>query len=191
MTEAVKVRRKRNETNERGLKISFQDIIVKCSAAALCGNPLVNASLEGENIHYKSEVNIGFAVDREEGLIVPVIHDADKKTLEEVAAARVGLMEKIETNTLQLDDISGGTFTVSNLGVFDIDAFSPIINSPQSAILGMGRIVKKPVAIDDEVRVRSRMILSLTHDHRILDGAPAARFLRDIKSRLEDLTWLK
>jgi pyruvate dehydrogenase E2 component (dihydrolipoamide acetyltransferase) len=132
------------------------------------------------------EINVGVAVALEAGLIVPVIRNANTKSLINLSANLRSLIEKAKQGTLATREASGGTFTISNLGMFGIDFFAPIINPPECAILGVGRIVKKPIVINDEVKVRSMMTLTLVFDHRIMDGAVAANFLRTIKQTLED-----
>jgi len=127
---------------------------------------------------------MGVAVALEDGLIVPVIRDADSRPLGELARARAELAAKAQAGTLGLDEIEGGTFTISNLGAFGADAFTPIVNPPQCAILGVGRMLDKPLAVDGRVEIRPTMWLSLTFDHRIVDGAPAARFLQALAERL-------
>lgn len=161
------------------------DLLVKTVAKSLEKHPILNARFVGEQIEIPQEVNIGVAVTVENGLVVPVVHDANKKTLIEVMKEMAGLAQKARAGTLSTAESAGGTFTVSNLGMFGIDFFAPIINPPESAILGVGRIVKKPVAIEDEIVLRSMMTLTLVFDHRIMDGAVAAKFLETLKEKLE------
>ncbi|HJX23112.1 MAG TPA: dihydrolipoamide acetyltransferase family protein, partial [Candidatus Bathyarchaeia archaeon] len=168
-----------------GAHLSYTDLMVKAVAKALVESPVVNSRIEGEQIKTISSANVGVAVATEEGLIVPVIHNADKMTVTEISAALKGLAEKARQGKLSISDGSGGTFTISNLGMFGVDSFTPIINPPESAILGVGRIVKKLAVIDDEVEMRSRMTLTLVFDHRAMDGAQAAQFLGKIKAYLE------
>lgn len=193
MTEAVSFRNAWNtEFAENGCKLSFLDMIVAAAAHALHNHPSLNASLQDQKIHFLDQVHVGFAVDMNgRGLIVPVIRDADQKDLKELAAERARLVDKTLKGQAEPEDFSGGTFTVTNLGSYGIDAFTPIINAPECAILGVGRIVKKPVADGDEVVIRSRMVLSLTHDHRLNDGGPAAKFLKEIADRLENPDWMR
>ena len=120
----------------------------------------------------------------EEGLIVPVVHDTDKKSLKQIAQEARGLAEKARAGKLTLEEVSGGTFTVSNLGMFGVDGFTPILNAPQTGILGVGRIVEKPVIYRGEIAKRSTMVLSLTFDHRVIDGAPAGAFLQTVADLL-------
>jgi pyruvate dehydrogenase E2 component (dihydrolipoamide acetyltransferase) len=147
---------------------------------ALVRHPRMNSKLSEEAILLLSEVNVGMAVALEEGLIVPVIANADRKSLREIAVATKDLGERARAGSLKLDDVSGGTFTITNLGNFGIDAFTPILNIGETGILGVGRIVEKPAVYRGEIARRSMLTLSLTFDHRIIDGAPAANFLQTV-----------
>jgi pyruvate dehydrogenase E2 component (dihydrolipoamide acetyltransferase) len=142
-------------------------------------------SSDGSTIELLSYVNLGLAVDTEQGLLVPVIRDADKKGLRDFGAEFRSLMEQARTGKSLPDDLTGGTFTITNLGMHDIDAFTPIINPPECAILGAGRIRPKPMIDGGEIVARQMWTLSLTFDHRLVDGAPAARFLQRIKQLIE------
>jgi pyruvate dehydrogenase E2 component (dihydrolipoamide acetyltransferase) len=167
---------------------SFTDLIVRISALALREHPAINASMHGETIVEHNEVHIGVAVDTERGLLAPVVRDADRKSVVQIAGETAPLIARARTGSSAGDELRGSTFTVSNLGMFEIDAFTPIINLPEVAILGLGRIVSRPVVIDEEnetIAVRKMIALSLTFDHRIVDGAPAARFLQRIKAMIE------
>jgi len=166
-------------------KVSVNDLIIKGVAAALRESPEINVSLEGEDICYRSEVNIGMAVATDRGLLVPVIRGADGLGILEIAAQTRELAQKAREGRLGGEDMTGGSFTVSNLGMLEIDVFTPIINQPESAILGIGRVADKPVAADGKVVIRPMMVLSLTADHRVIDGAPAAAFLMKIKRIFE------
>jgi pyruvate dehydrogenase E2 component (dihydrolipoamide acetyltransferase) len=188
VTEMVKLREtpvRRLEAKEE-VRITYTDILVKAVANALRRHPIVNSRIEGDRIKLLKEVNVGVAVALEEGLIVPVIRDADMKTIRDTACCRKQLVEKARRGELLTREVSGGTFTVSNLGMFGIDVFAPIINPPESAILGVGRILQKAVVIDGEVTVRPMMTLSLVFDHRVMDGAKAAQFLKTITEVLEN-----
>jgi pyruvate dehydrogenase E2 component (dihydrolipoamide acetyltransferase) len=167
-----------------GLRLTYTDLLVETVARLLPEHPLLNSTLEDSSIVISDAVHMGVAVALEDGLIVPVISDAHAKSLADIARARTELAAKAQAGTLGMDEIEGGTFTISNLGSFGADSFTPIVNPPQCAILGVGRIVEKPVAADGEVRVRPTMWLSLTFDHRLVDGAPAARFLQALADRL-------
>jgi pyruvate dehydrogenase E2 component (dihydrolipoamide acetyltransferase) len=184
MTELVRFREKLKEAE---VKVSFTDIFVKVVSRALLDFPMANASLTESGIVVRNYVNMGVAVAVANGLIVPVIKDADLMTLQEIATAAAELIAKAKNGQLQPDDYTGGTFTITNLGMFDIDEFTAIINSPESAILAIGKINQTPVvAADGAVVVRPIMTLSLTYDHRVIDGAPAAQFLQRIKQIMQN-----
>ena len=157
----------------REVSITYTDLLVKVVANALGEHPRLNATLTDEGIHLLSEINIGVAVALEDGLVVPVVRDADKERLSEISGQVKDFAERARSNQLTPGELQGGTFTITNLGNFGIDAFTPIINPPESAILGVGRILKKPVVHNDEIVIRSMLTLSLTFDHRVVDGAPA------------------
>lgn len=170
-----------------GVSLSYTDLLIQAVAGLLAKHPRVNSTVDEDGIHEHEEVHVGFAVALAEGLIVPVIRDADKASLGAVAQARIELADKCRNGSIGLDEIEGGTFTITNLGSFGADAFTPIVNPPQSAILGVGRIVERPAAADGRIEVRPMMWLSLTFDHRSLDGAPAAQFLAELADALEQL----
>jgi pyruvate dehydrogenase E2 component (dihydrolipoamide acetyltransferase) len=167
------------------LKVSLNDLIVKGVAVALTQRPEVNVSFDGERLLFKQQINIGMAVALPEGLIVPVIHDADKRNVLDIARESHRLVEAARTGKLKPEDFSGGTFSVSNLGMYGVDEFTAIINPPESAILAVGASVPTPVVQDGQVVVRDQMKVTLSVDHRALDGAVAARFLQDLKHLLE------
>lgn len=170
-----------------GVKVSFTDFIVRAAAAALREHPLVNSVIEGDRIVLRSEVNIGVAVALETGLIVPVIRGADNLSVRQIAAAARELAERARSGKLLPDDYSGGTFTITNLGMYGITEFTPLINVPESAILGVGSIEEAfRTGPDGAIQPRKVMSLCLTHDHRHIDGAPAAAFLGRIRQLLED-----
>ena len=164
--------------------VTYTDLLIEAVAAVLRQHPRLRVTVDGDTLCTHEEINIGIAVALDEGLIVPVIRDADRQPLAQIAAAARALAEKARAGTLGVDDVSGGIFTITNLGMYGIDAFTPIINQPQVAILGVGRIIDKPAVHDGQIAIRSMMTLSLTFDHRIVDGAPAAAFLRDVVERL-------
>ncbi len=170
-------------------KVSMTALLVKVIAWALGRHPLVNASLFDDGIEYHDAINVGMAVALDDGLIVPVIHNADTLGIQDIAAQVGELTSKARAGTLGLADVQGGTFTISNLGMLGIDQFTAIINPPQSAILAVGRTVKEPVVIEtgagDEVVIRPQMKMTLSVDHRIIDGAVAAQFLQDVVRGLE------
>jgi pyruvate dehydrogenase E2 component (dihydrolipoamide acetyltransferase) len=164
---------------------SYNDLFVKLCAHALQAHPLLNATWHEAEIRVARAIHIGVAVDTAEGLLVPVIRDVQTKSLRQITTESSALFEKAQARQLTPDELQGGTFTLTNLGVYGVDAFTPIINLPQCAILGIGRIVKKPAVVDDQIVPRHRVALSLTFDHRIVDGAPAARFLQTISEFVE------
>ena len=167
-----------------GIHLTYTDLLIDIVARLLTEHPQLNAALEGDAIVVSEAVHMGVAVALEDGLIVPVIREAHCRPLGEIARDRAELATKAQDGTLGLDEVEGGTFTISNLGAFGADSFTPIVNPPQCAILGVGRIVDKPLVVDGEVQVRPTMWLSLTFDHRLVDGAPAARFLQALADRL-------
>ncbi len=171
-------------------KLTFTDILVKASARALIGHPLCNAAVIGDEVRCYSDKNIGVAVATENGLLVPVIRSADRKTLGEISLELKALADRCRTGKQNKDDLSAGTFTITNLGAFGIDVFDPIIVPPQTCILGVGRIADKVVVVNGAPAVRPMMNLCLSFDHRALDGVPAARFLQRLKALLEAPTLL-
>ncbi len=169
-------------------KITVNDIIVKACAVALAKVPEVNATWTPEGtIRRYAEAHIGVAVGIEEGLIIPVIRDCHIKTLRQISAEAKGLIGKARANQLKPDEYSGGTFSVSNLGMMGVDEFIAIINPPEAAILAIGGIVREPVVVgdSDEIVIRSRMKVTVSADHRLLDGVIAARFVQEVKKALE------
>lgn len=166
-------------------KVAYNAFLVKAAAVALGEQPHINAQVTEDGILHMAQVNIGLAVDTERGLVVPVLRDAGSKSLLDVNRELKSLAQRALAGASLPDELSGGTFTVTNLGMYDVDAFTPIINPPESAILGAGRISAKPVAVDGAIVIRDMLTLSLSFDHRLIDGAPAARFLRRIKTLLE------
>jgi pyruvate dehydrogenase E2 component (dihydrolipoamide acetyltransferase) len=164
--------------------VTYTDMIVVAAAAALGAHPRLRVTVEGDALRVHERIHIGIAVALDEGLIVPVIRDADRKTVEEIADVSRRLVEQARAGTLGADDVSGGVFTITNLGMYGIDAFTPILHLPQVAILGVGRIIEKPAVHEGQIAIRSLMTLSLTFDHRIIDGAPAAAFLQEVGRRL-------
>jgi len=161
---------------------SYTTFIVYAVARTLRQHPFVNATLRGDVVHLFDEINMGVATATPDGLIVPTIKQADTKSLHDLDNEIKDLARRAREGRLTLDDVSGGTFTVSNLGMFGIDEFHAIINPPQSAILAVSSIVKRPVVVDDEIVVRPIMKMTLSADHRVLDGASAAEFMKDLKS---------
>lgn len=168
------------------VKVSFNDLIIKAVARALVKMPQVNVSFAGDKLLQKKSVHIGMAVALELGLIVPVIHNADRIGILDIARESQRLAEAARTGKLRPEEFSGGTFTVSNLGMFDVESFTAVINPPESAILAVGSITPTPVVVDGQVVVRDRMKVTLSSDHRAIDGATAARFLQEVKRLLEE-----
>ena len=164
---------------------SYNVLLTKIVAKALGEHPTLNASMDGSEVVYPPTVNIGMAVDTERGLIVPVVRDAASKSVGDLTQEMNDLLGRAAQGKATADELTGGTFTITNLGVQDIDAFTPIINPPECAVLGVGRLCKKMVVINDQPAVRTMLVLSLTFDHRQVDGAPAARFLQRIKQLVE------
>ncbi|MCM3399914.1 dihydrolipoamide acetyltransferase family protein [Oceanobacillus profundus] len=188
MSKAIEVRKALLPTIEAqtGYRVSYTEIIMKATASVLKNHPRVNASLIDNEIVMNQAINLGLAVAVEDGLIVPSVPNVDKAGLAELTTLSKGLGTKARNNKLTPDEMRGSTFTISNLGMYAIDGFTPIINAPETAILGVGRIVEKAVVIDHVVEVRPMMVLSLSFDHRAIDGAPAAAFLTELKERLEN-----
>ena len=166
-------------------RISYTDLIVKAAAAALRDHPLLNSTLMGEQIVLQDQINVGVAVALDQGLIVPVVREADQKSILEIHRILRDLAERARSDQLVVDEVTGGTFTVTNLGMYRVDAFTPIINPPEVAILGVGQINEHLALVDGQVRALSRMALSLTIDHRVVDGAPGAAFLQTLVEFLE------
>jgi pyruvate dehydrogenase E2 component (dihydrolipoamide acetyltransferase) len=168
-----------------GLRISLNDMITKAVAMALRRQPRLNATLVNQEVRLHDSVNMGIAVNLDEGLIVPVIFNADQKDLGQIAREGRDLAEKARAGRLQLDEISDGTFTITNLGTTGIELFTPIINPPQVAILGVGMVQRRPIVVGDALAIRPAVYLSLVFDHRAVDGVPAANFLQELKRLLE------
>jgi pyruvate dehydrogenase E2 component (dihydrolipoamide acetyltransferase) len=177
--------------NERNFHPSYTDIIVRAAAETLKNYPMINAVFEDGELRSYASANIAVATALDGGLITPVVPEADKKSLLEVSSAIADLSEKAKVGKLDISEVMGGTFTVTNLGMFGVESFSPIINPPQIAILAVGKVEKRVVVCDGKIEIRPMAYLSLAFDHRIIDGADAARFLSDLKGKLEDLSWLK
>jgi pyruvate dehydrogenase E2 component (dihydrolipoamide acetyltransferase) len=167
-----------------GARISYTDLVVKAVAIALREHPMLNSTLTEEGIVLRDEINIGVAVALEQGLIVPVVRAADQMSVIEIHRALRDLAERAHTGTLSVDEVTGGTFTVTNLGMYGIETFTPIINPPETAILGVGSIAEELALHSGQVVARSKMMLNLTIDHRVIDGAPGAAFLQTLAQLL-------
>lgn len=183
---ALRERLKARVAAEWGFAPGYNDLLAKIVAIALRRFPYMNARLTEDAIEWLEPINLGMAVDTERGLLVPVIRNADRKSLREFGQEFRALVERVRQGKALPDDLTGGTFTITNLGPYEVDAFTPVINLPEAAILGVGRIAPKPVVRDGQIVVRQMLTLSLVFDHRLVDGAPAARFLQDIKNFIEE-----
>ena len=188
MTRVEQLRQKHREAYEQrtGVRLTYMPFILKAVVDALKAFPVLNASIEGDNILYRRDINVGVAVALEWGLIVPVIHNADEKNVLGLARAVTDLAERARAKKLRVDEVQGGTFTVTNPGVFGSLFGTPIINQPQVAILGVGTVEKRPVVRDDAIAIRTMAYLALTFDHRIVDGADADRFMAHINATLQE-----
>ena len=175
----------REQVTADGFAVSYNDLLLYVLGRALREHPALNASLEDHVVRQWKRIHVGLAVDTDRGLLVPVLRDVDEKRLEQLSQDTRDLIERVRTNKLRPEELTGGTFTLTNLGVFGIDAFTPIINLPETAILGVGRIKARPVAEGEQVVVRPMAWLCLTFDHRMVDGAPAARFFQRVVQLIE------
>jgi pyruvate dehydrogenase E2 component (dihydrolipoamide acetyltransferase) len=187
-TEFVNARTRLKERVEKewGFAPGYNDLLAKIVVTALRQYPYMNARLASDAIEVMAHVNLGMAVDTERGLLVPVVRSAETKNLRQFGTEFRELVERARKGRSLPDDISGGTFTITNLGMYEVDAFTPVINMPEAAILGVGRIAPKPAARGNAVEIRQMMTLSLVFDHRLVDGAPAARFMQSIKQMVEE-----
>jgi len=182
MTSGTKLK---SDQEKAGTQISYNDLIIKAAATSLEEFPRMNSMLLGKELRTMREVNVGIAVGLEDDLLVPVIRNANRMSLAEISNNANNLIERARNHALTTNEMSEGTFTVSNLGMYEVDLFAPIINPPETAILGVGRIVPKPVAVGGSVTVRPMMTLTLVFDHRVADGVLAAKFLQRMKQILE------
>jgi pyruvate dehydrogenase E2 component (dihydrolipoamide acetyltransferase) len=174
-----------NKAQVWGFRPGYNELFAKISASALRQFPYMNARMGVDSIELLANVNIGIAVDTDRGLLVPVIHDVDRKSLNQIGEEFREKVDRALQGRSSQEDLSEGTFTITNLGAYEVDGFTPIINLPEAAILGIGRITAKPAVYNGEVVPRDLCTLSLTFDHRLVDGAPAARFLQAIKQEVE------
>jgi pyruvate dehydrogenase E2 component (dihydrolipoamide acetyltransferase) len=186
MDETMRMREQLNRLAPAGEKISVNDFVVAAAARMLPRFPNLNASYREGNVETHRSVNIGIAVALEDGLITPVLRDADGKTLKAIAAESRALSDRARSGKLRSDDLGSGTFTVSNLGMFEVDEFIAIINPPEAAILAVGAVTRRPVAAGDAVRIAQVMKATLSVDHRVADGAQAGQFLREFRKLLEN-----
>ncbi|MBP6732413.1 MAG: 2-oxo acid dehydrogenase subunit E2 [Chitinophagales bacterium] len=184
MDNAVALRTQLNNVLPK--KVSFNDIVIKATALALRQNPNVNSSWLGDTIRYYEHVHIGMAVAVEDGLLVPVIKFADGKTVQQISVEAKALAEKATTKKLAPEEMQGNTFTISNLGMFGIESFTAIINPPDACILAIGAIRQEPAVVNNEIKVANKMKVTLSCDHRVVDGATGAKFLQSLKTVLEN-----
>lgn len=184
MDSAIELRNQLNQITPT--KISFNDILIKACATTLMKHPLVNGEFLGDRIRENNFVNIGIAVSLDDGLVTPVIRNCHEKSIGQISLELNDLVERARQRKLKSEEFSGATFTISNLGMFGVENFSAIINPPESAILAVSAIIERPVVINKEIVVRNMMNITLSADHRIIDGAAAARFLVDLKHILEN-----
>ena len=187
MTEAMELRGRINHTLEgRGVRVSVNDLIIKASVGALKKYPKFNAYFADDAVQMNEQINVGIAIAEEEGLIVPAIMDSGSKSLAEIARASKDLVDRSGSGTLHAQEYTGGTFSISNLGMFDVSSFIAIIHPPQSAVLAVGTVESRPVVRDGQVAVANMMTATLSADHRVSDGAEGARFILEVKRLLED-----
>jgi len=188
MSNVMNMRKENQEDfqNRYGIKLGFMSFFVKASVVALKNFPTVNAEIEGDTIVYKNYYNISFAVGTEKGLVVPVLKNADELSFADIEKNIKQISEKAKDGKLTIEDLQGGTFTISNGGVYGSMLSTPILNLPQSGVLGMHNIVDRPIAVDGEIKIRPIMYLALSYDHRIIDGKESVSFLKMIKENLED-----
>ncbi len=184
-TDATELVEMRLRLGARDVGVSYNDLLIFILGRALREHPRLNASLDGEEIKLWRRIDIGLAVDTDRGLLVPVVRNADQKGLAQLAAETKHLTEQARSGKITPDLLRGGTFTLTNLGMFGVDAFTPIVNLPETAILGVGRIEEKPAVHNGQIVIRHLMWLSLTFDHRLVDGGLAARFLQRVVQLVE------
>ena len=187
MSEMISSRNRLGQEFEKkiGTKPSYTDMIVQIVSKILKKYPLLNSSVEDDKIKIFADINVGVAVALEDSLIVPVVYNASEKSLAEISSITKEKIDKARKGELTLDEVTGGTFTISNLGIYDVEVFTPIINPPQSALLGVGKILEKPWVVNGQIVIRPIATLSLSFDHRVIDGAVAARFLQEVKEKME------
>ena len=188
MTNIIEMRKENQEDfqNRYGIKLGFMSFFVKACVVGLKNFPIINAEIEGDEIVYKNYYNISFAVGTEKGLVVPVLKNADELSFADIEKNIKSISEKAKNSKLTIEDLQGGTFTISNGGVYGSMLSTPILNPPQSGVLGMHNIVERPMAIDGEIKIRPIMYLALSYDHRIVDGKESVSFLKSVKENLED-----
>lgn len=183
---AVRDRLRERIEKEHGVKLTYMPFFAKAAALALKAYPTVNAQIDGDSVVYKHYVNLGIAVAAENGLVVPVVKDADRMSMLDFSRALTAVAKRARDGSLTMDDLTGGSFTITNGGVFGSLVSTPILNYPQVAILGLHKIQDRPVAIDKQVEIRPMMYLALSYDHRLVEGQQAVLFLVRIKELIED-----
>ena len=188
MTNIIEMRKENQEDFKKryGIKLGFMSFFVKACVVGLKNFPAINAEVDDNEIIYKNYYNISFAVGTEKGLVVPVLRNADELSFADIEKNIISVSEKARSGKLTIEDLQGGTFTISNGGVYGSMLSTPILNPPQSGVLGMHNIVERPIAIDGKIKIRSIMYLALSYDHRIIDGKDAVSFLKNVKENLED-----
>ena len=188
MTNIIEMRKENQKDfqNRYGIKLGFMSFFVKACVVGLKNFPAINAEIENNEIIYKNYYNISFAVGTERGLVVPVLRNADELSFADIEKNIISVSEKARNGKLTIEDLQGGTFTISNGGVYGSMLSTPILNPPQSGVLGMHNIIERPVVIDSQIKIRSIMYLALSYDHRIIDGKDAVSFLKNVKENLED-----
>jgi len=188
MTNIMEMRKENQQDfqSRYGIKLGFMSFFVKACVVALKNFPAVNAEIDGDEIIYKNYYNLSFAVGTEKGLVVPVLRDADELSFADIEKNIKDISEKARDGKLTIEDLQGGTFTISNGGVYGSMLSTPILNLPQSGVLGMHNIVERPVVVDGEIKIRPIMYLALSYDHRIIDGKESVSFLKMVKENLED-----
>ena len=188
MSSIMEMRKENQEDFQKryGVKLGFMSFFIKACVLALKTYPAVNAEIDGNDIVYKNYYNISFAVGTDKGLVVPVLRNADELSFADIEKNVKTISEKARDGKLSIEDLQGGTFTISNGGVYGSMLSTPILNLPQSAVLGMHNIVERPVVINGDIKIRPIMYLALSYDHRIIDGKESVSFLKTIKENLED-----
>jgi len=185
MEKIIDLRKTLNE-NQEDVKITFNDIFIKLTAQTIKEHPYIASHFMDDKIRRFKNIHIGFAVAVEDGLLVPVIKNCDKKSIKEISEESKALVEKAKIKRMRIHEQQGAVFSLTNLGMYDIENFSAVINPPECAILAVGSIIKKPVVMDDRIEARHRMKVTLSCDHRVLDGAMGASFLKSLKMNFEN-----
>jgi 2-oxoglutarate dehydrogenase E2 component (dihydrolipoamide succinyltransferase) len=188
MSSIIEMRKENQEDFQKryGIKLGFMSFFIKACVVGLKNFPAINAEIDGEEIVYKNYYNISFAVGTERGLVVPVLRNVDELSFADIEKNIKSISEKARDGKLAIEDLQGGTFTISNGGVYGSMLSTPILNPPQSGVLGMHNIVERPIVIDGDIKVKPVMYLALSYDHRIIDGKDSVSFLKLVKENLED-----